>query len=144
MYGRDREVGGTPDPAAHLSARSAGAALAGVLFGLGSGMGRGPYASRQLGQASPLPAMCPSGPLALSDAGPGPNRWVKPRRPSAPATGPRPPIAGCARPARADASGARDRSGRRPKGRWRARPASAGRLDPVKKVWTRHVLVVLP
>lgn len=28
-----------------------GAALAGVLFGLGSGMFRGPYAVRQLGQA---------------------------------------------------------------------------------------------
>lgn len=55
------------------------AALAGVLPGLGSSMARGPYACQQLGQASPLPAMCPSGPLVLLDAGPDPGRWVKPQ-----------------------------------------------------------------
>ncbi len=59
--------------------------LAGVLPGLGSSMIRGPYACRLLGQASPLPAMCPSGPLVLLDAGPEPGRWVKPwSRPSHP------------------------------------------------------------
>lgn len=30
--------------------------------------------------------MCPSGPLVLLDAGPGPGRWLKPRRLPAPAT----------------------------------------------------------
>lgn len=53
-------------------------ALAGVLPGLGSGMARGPYAGQRLGQARRLPAMCPSGPLVLPDAGPGPGRWLKP------------------------------------------------------------------
>lgn len=62
-------------------------ALVGVLTGLGSGMVRGPYAGWQLGQASPLPAMCTSGPLALLDAGPEPGRWVKPRSRPDPPTG---------------------------------------------------------
>ncbi|GAA2427062.1 hypothetical protein GCM10010405_07050 [Streptomyces macrosporus] len=56
--------------------------MGGVLPGLGSGMARGPYAGRQLGQAVDLPAMCPSGPLGLLDAGPGPGRCVKPSEPT--------------------------------------------------------------
>lgn len=71
--------------ACRLLREGGGSALAGVLPGLGSCMIRGPYACRLLGQVCPLPAMCPSGPLVLLDAGPGSGRWVKPwSRPSPP------------------------------------------------------------
>jgi hypothetical protein len=52
-----------------------GAGLAGGLPGLGSGMGRGPYARWKLGQVLDLTAMCPSALLTLLDAGPRPG-WV--------------------------------------------------------------------
>ena len=64
-----------------------GGALAGVLPGLGSCMIRGPYAFRLLGQVCPLPAMCPSGPLVLLDAGPGSGSVGKAVEPSVPTPG---------------------------------------------------------
>lgn len=65
-----------------------GAVLAGVLSGLGSSMIGGRKLLR-LGQGSlGLTAIWPSGPPVLLDAGPRPERWVKPRsRPPRPRWG---------------------------------------------------------
>lgn len=66
-----------------VGTRPAGECWGGGLPGLGSGMVRGPYARWQPGQALDLPAISTSGPLALPDAGPGPGRYLKTRRPAA-------------------------------------------------------------
>lgn len=151
--------------------RSVEWALAGVLPGLGSGMVRGPYAGPATRAGRDPARNLNEWPPGLARRGPEPGRWVKPTEPTGPTSGPSPrpttrrhlavglalaararpassalPVVRCAvsaRPGRWPARGGGAESG--PGGRpCRARPASAGRLEDVEKVWTHPASAVCP